>query len=63
MMVASGDTVIIGGIYRENKGVAELGQPWLRDIPLLGWLFKTNRTNDSRTELLIFLTPTVVPLT
>jgi type IV pilus assembly protein PilQ len=63
MMVASGDTVVIGGIYRENKGVNELGQPWLRDIPLLGWLFKTNVSNDSRTELLIFLTPTVVPLT
>ncbi len=62
MMVASGDTVIIGGIYRENKGVGELGQPWLRDIPLLGWLFKTRSLNDTRTELLIFLTPTVVPV-
>jgi type IV pilus assembly protein PilQ len=62
MMVASGDTVIIGGIYRENKGLNELGQPWLRDIPLLGWLFKTRSWNDTRTELLIFLTPTVVPL-
>jgi type IV pilus assembly protein PilQ len=63
MMVASGDTVIIGGIYRENKGLNELGQPWLRDIPLLGWLFKTRTTNDFKTELLIFLTPTVTPLT
>jgi type IV pilus assembly protein PilQ len=63
MMVASGDTVIIGGIYRENKGLNEIGQPWLRDIPLLGWLFKTRNWNDTTTELLIFLTPTVVPLT
>ncbi len=63
MMVASGDTVIIGGIYRENKAVNELGQPWLRDIPLMGWLFKTRTWNNSRTELLIFLTPTVTPLT
>jgi type IV pilus assembly protein PilQ len=62
MMVASGDTVIIGGIFRENKGINELGQPWLRDIPLLGWLFKTRNWNETRTELLIFLTPTVVPI-
>ncbi len=61
MMVASGDTVIIGGIYKENKGVNTTGQPWLKDIPIIGWLFKTKSWNDTRTELLIFLTPTVLP--
>jgi type IV pilus assembly protein PilQ len=63
MMVTSGDTVIIGGIFKENKGVNENGQPWLKDIPILGWLFKTKSWNDTRTELLIFLTPTVLPAT
>lgn len=61
MMVASGDTVIIGGIFKENRGVTEAGQPWLKEIPLIGWLFKTKGWSDSRTELLIFLTPTVMP--
>jgi type IV pilus assembly protein PilQ len=60
MMVASGETVIIGGILKENNTINELGQPWLRNIPILGWLFKSRNWNDSKTELLIFLTPTVL---
>jgi type IV pilus assembly protein PilQ len=60
MMIASGDTVVIGGIYKENKSTTEEGTPWLRNVPILGWLFKTNSKTDSRSELLIFLTPTVV---
>ncbi len=63
MMVASGDTVVIGGIYKENKGVNETGQPWLKDIPIIGWLFKNKTWNDEKRELLIFLTPTVLPTT
>jgi len=61
MMVASGDTVVIGGIYKENKGINETGQPWLKDIPIIGWLFKNKTWNDEKRELLIFLTPTVLP--
>jgi len=60
MMIASGDTVVIGGIYKENKASTEEGTPWLRNVPILGWLFKARNTTDSRSELLIFLTPTVV---
>jgi len=60
MMIASGDTVVIGGIYKENKSTTEEGTPWLRNVPILGWLFKTKSKTDSRSELLIFLTPTVV---
>jgi len=61
MMVASGDTVIIGGIFKETKGVTETGQPWLKDIPVIGWLFKNKNWTDERRELLIFLTPRVLP--
>jgi type IV pilus assembly protein PilQ len=60
MMVATGDTVIIGGIYKENKGDTSEGIPWLRKIPIIGWLFKTDSTSLEKSELLIFLTPTVV---
>lgn len=60
MMIASGDTVVIGGIYKENKSSTEEGTPWLKNVPILGWLFKTKSKTDSRSELLIFLTPTVV---
>ncbi len=60
MMIASGDTVVIGGIYKEDKSATEEGTPWLRNMPILGWLFKTRSKTDARSELLIFLTPTVV---
>ena len=60
MMIASGDTVVIGGIYKEDKSKTVTGTPWLQDVPILGWLFKDRATTADRSELLIFLTPTVV---
>ncbi|MFZ0449999.1 MAG: type IV pilus secretin PilQ [Desulfatiglandaceae bacterium] len=60
MMIASGDTVVIGGIYKEDKSTTEEGTPWLRNMPILGWLFKARNATNARSELLIFLTPTVV---
>jgi len=60
MMVATGDTVIIGGIYKENKGDTTEGIPWLSKIPFIGWLFKVDSASMEKSELLIFLTPTVV---
>jgi type IV pilus assembly protein PilQ len=61
LMVRSGDTIVIGGIYTENESLNEDGIPGLRRLPLLGWLFKAQRTSLQKTELLIFLTPTVIP--
>ena len=60
MLVRDGDTAVIGGIYTRNSGVAYSKVPGLGDIPILGWLFKTRRENDDRTELLIFITPRIV---
>ena len=62
MMVASGDTVIIGGIYKETEGLATGGVPWLSKIPILGWLFKSEKRSTTKIELLIFITPTVLPI-
>jgi type IV pilus assembly protein PilQ len=61
LMVKSGDTVVIGGIYTEDEAMTEDGIPGLRRLPLLGWLFKAQSTTNNKTELLIFLTPTVLP--
>jgi type IV pilus assembly protein PilQ len=61
MMVASGDTVIIGGIYTESKSNIEERTPWLSKIPIFGWLFKRNLKVKEKQELLIFLAPTVLP--
>ncbi len=60
LMVKSGDTVVIGGIYKEEQGESEAGIPYLRNIPFLGWLFKAQTKVMKKTELLIFLTPTVL---
>ena len=60
LIVKSGETIVIGGIYKESKEQTENGVPILRDIPGLGWLFKTQTKASEKTELLIFLTPRVI---
>ena len=63
LMIKNGDTVVIGGIFTENQSSDESGIPGLRRIPFLGWLFKAQRLTNTKTELLIFLTPSVVAST
>ncbi len=60
LMVRSGETIVIGGIYTEENSEWEEGIPVLRNIPGLGWLFKARRIVKERTELLIFITPRVI---
>jgi type IV pilus assembly protein PilQ len=60
LLVNNGQTVVIGGIYTDSKSHYDTGVPVLKDIPLLGWLFKSKTYNDSQSELLVFLTPKVV---
>jgi type II secretory pathway component GspD/PulD (secretin) len=52
--------VVIGGLIGNNKSSSETKVPLLGDIPLLGNLFKYTTKADSKTELLIFLTPHIV---
>ncbi|MCB5195409.1 type IV pilus secretin PilQ [Deefgea salmonis] len=60
VLVESGGTVVIGGIYIENTGNTITQVPFLGDIPVLGNLFKNRSTKKERRELLIFLTPRVL---
>jgi len=55
-----GETVVIGGIYTRDASTGVAGVPLLKDIPLLGWLFKKKAIKDNREELLIFLTPKII---
>jgi type IV pilus assembly protein PilQ len=60
LMVRSGETLVIGGIFKEDKSTKEEGIPWLKDIPYMGWLFRAQTQTNEKTELLIFLTPRVI---
>ncbi|WP_136526622.1 type IV pilus secretin family protein [Geomonas ferrireducens] len=60
LVVSNGDTTVIGGIYVDSDTEADTGVPFLADIPLLGWLFKSNAKQKTKTELLIFITPKIV---
>ena len=59
-IVKTGHTVVIGGLIGESEEITESGVPFLKDIPLLGYLFKSRRVARGRTEIAIFLTPSVV---
>jgi type II secretory pathway component GspD/PulD (secretin) len=60
IIVKDGETIVIGGIYTRDKSTNTSGVPGFKDIPVLGWLFKTQGKTDNKTELLIFLTPSIV---
>ena len=62
LLVDDGDTIVIGGIRKTRKDINETGLPFLRKIPVLGWLFKTKAKENSAEELLIFITPRVLQL-
>ncbi len=61
LMVRSGETVVIGGIYKQDYSLNKAAVPGLSKIPLIGWMFRSQHKDDEKTELLIFLTPTVLP--
>lgn len=63
VMVEDGQTAVIGGLIRSNEGTIRRGIPYLKDIPLLGMLFRSNSDVSSNRELLIFVTPRIINLT
>lgn len=60
IVVHDGQTALIGGLIQERKSVSHSGIPFLKDIPILGWIFGGKTTSVNRTELLVLLTPRVV---
>ncbi|MEL0137120.1 MAG: type II secretion system secretin GspD [Halieaceae bacterium] len=58
--IRSGESVVLGGLIRDNESKGRSGIPLLMDIPGLGALFSTTNTVASRTELLIFISPRVL---
>jgi type IV pilus assembly protein PilQ len=60
LLVREGETVVLGGIYEATQEDDTTGIPGLQSIPLLGRLFKHTAKTDNKTELLIFITPTLL---
>ncbi|MCG8635716.1 MAG: type IV pilus secretin PilQ [Desulfobacterales bacterium] len=62
LLVNNNDTVVIGGVVKTTQSADNDGIPFLTGIPILGYLFATKAEVDNRSELLIFLTPSIVQL-
>ena len=58
--VRDGDTILLGGFIRDAKTDTESGVPFLKDIPLLGNLFKNQSATSKRSELLVLIRPTIL---
>lgn len=56
----AGETMVIGGLVQNRKENTVGGIPFLKDIPLLGVLFQHINVTDNKSELVIFLTPTII---
>jgi type IV pilus assembly protein PilQ len=59
-LVENGGTIVLGGVFVQDVEDSVTKTPLLGDIPILGNLFKTTSKSDSRTELLVFITPKIV---
>ena len=60
VVVADGETIVIGGLIGDRYSDTVTKVPFLGDIPILGWLFKTQERTLTKTNLLVFLTPHIV---
>ncbi|HRP19784.1 MAG TPA: type II secretion system secretin GspD [Alicycliphilus sp.] len=58
--VRSGETIVLGGLIKDNRTSGKAGVPVLKDVPLLGNLFSNTNNTGKRTELLVVITPKVV---
>ena len=62
LAIPAGATVAIAALQRENVSDANAGIPFIRSVPLLGQLFRRRTNAKTRTELLVLLTPEILPI-
>ena len=60
VLVENGGTVVIGGVFTQDLSDSTQKVPLLGDVPVVGWLFKNNVKSDTKSELLIFITPKIM---
>jgi type IV pilus secretin PilQ/predicted competence protein len=60
VLVRDGETVVIGGIMKDSSSNSNTGVPYLKEIPVLGWLFKKASWKKDFEELVVFITPRIL---
>ncbi len=60
VLVANGETLVLGGVFNQTVTRSVSKVPLLGDIPVLGWLFKSIKNTSDKNEMLIFITPHIV---
>ncbi len=61
VLISDGQTIVLGGIFESNHEQGEHRLPFFGKIPLVGWLFKQQNVKENKRELLIFVTPRIIP--
>lgn len=60
--IFEGQSLFIGGYFHENHSISSAGVPFLKDIPLLGYLFKRDTRNNDVVERIYIITPSIIPM-
>lgn len=61
VLVENGSTIVLGGLYNYEHKENHSGIPFLKDVPLIGWLFRTSYNPETnKQELVIFITPRII---
>ncbi len=60
LQIRNGETVVLGGVYEQERHEESRRVPWLADLPLIGWLFRGRTERERYSELLVFVTPTLL---
>jgi type IV pilus assembly protein PilQ len=60
VLVMDGETTVLGGVFIDREGDGDAGVPFLRSIPGIGKLFQSTADENSKDELLIFITPRIL---
>lgn len=61
LIVQDNETIVISGLTKKTLSGGDTGVPWFKDVPVLGWLFKSDDRLDKMEEVLIFITPSILP--
>jgi type IV pilus assembly protein PilQ len=60
VLVDNGETVVLGGIYKQTKSSQKDSIPFFGKLPVIGWIFRNEINSDIRSELMIFVTPKII---